>query len=47
MRDGVMLLEAFARSAAMSDALAAATRVDRGVLEAARAYSTTRMPDLG
>lgn len=46
MRDGVML-EAFARSAAMSDALTAATRVDRNVLEAARAYSSTRMPDLG
>jgi hypothetical protein len=46
MRDGVAL-EAFARSAAMSDALALATRVDRGILDAARVYTATTMPDLG
>ena len=46
MHDGVAL-EAFARSAAMSDALALATRVDRGILDAARVYTATTMPDLG
>ncbi|HEY0027367.1 MAG TPA: hypothetical protein VGC35_05815 [Allosphingosinicella sp.] len=46
MRDTVML-EAFTRSAAMSDALALASRVDRGLIDAAAAFSDTTMPDLG
>lgn len=41
-----LALQAFAHSAAMSDALWIATRVDRGVVEAARAYATTAMPNL-
>jgi hypothetical protein len=44
-RDSIAL-EAFARGAAMSDALALTARVDSGLLEAARAFSTTLMPEL-
>lgn len=38
---------AFARSAAMADVLALATRVDDRLMEAARAYSMASLPQLG
>jgi hypothetical protein len=40
-------IEAFASGAAVSDALALATRVDRSLIDATRAFSRTALPDLG
>lgn len=45
MRDQ-LALEAFSQSAAMANALGTATKVDLGVIEAAREYAATAMPNL-